>query len=690
MTDADSIKSILILDDDMDFRLLLKTILRKYFQNAVFHEYDPVALGAPAEDYDWSPYDVLILDYYLCVHRLTGLDLLQKHRKRPGFPAAIMLTGAGTEETAVRAVKFGAYEYLRKEKLDKAVLAASILAAYNKHADERIKRDEAEKARSVFDKSSFYRQLEQPAHEDPATPARVFLLFDIDNYSSLTASLGPIGSDNFGRDLARLIYEHPSIKQANPCITRLGESAVGVLIDAPADHSALEQFLENLCRYLAEKPYQLSGNTIPWTFSIGAVEPQGASTVEMLLQQVNSARNLARDVSGNSFHIYAEGDVKSEKHTAPVLATKPGPVRPVTDIPLEDDEEGLAVDQIPAAQETVPVVQVVPEPVTVVPAGKQAQPEPLPAKVSGSGKETVAVSGDKKSADTIKAAVDEKTEEHVQGQTGEQPEIYESELGEHSLIIKKAFDDNRVVQTFQPVIAMFSGGAGDAHELFKVDIQLIDLHGKVMSATELRAHLSSLALQKFIDRWMLRQLLGRIVHTARKENRKRYQLPITEAWFTDITLFDWLKKLLAGQEDNRPGRFIVLEISAGLFARYQERVMILTKTLRKTYGFKTALGSFVDINEAVKMARILKPDLFVLDYSLLSMLKGVATPAGNDMNLLNSLKSAGTQIIISGVESATILTEVISAGADYVYGNFIGEPQINADEASNVESFSLG
>jgi DNA-binding NtrC family response regulator len=81
MSDS-SIKKILIIDDDIDYRNLLKTYLAKSLPLVELVEYDPVASGVPDEDYDWSQYGVLILDYYLCIHNFTGLDLFHKYHKK--------------------------------------------------------------------------------------------------------------------------------------------------------------------------------------------------------------------------------------------------------------------------------------------------------------------------------------------------------------------------------------------------------------------------------------------------------------------------------------------------------------------------------------------------------------------------------------------------------------------------------
>lgn len=110
MNTITDIKNILLLEDQ-DYRNLLKTLLAEHFQNVEFHEYDSLEKGEPADDFDWSKFDVLLLDYYLCIHGLDGLDIFNKHKGEIDFPVTIMLTGAGNEKLAINALKSGIKDY---------------------------------------------------------------------------------------------------------------------------------------------------------------------------------------------------------------------------------------------------------------------------------------------------------------------------------------------------------------------------------------------------------------------------------------------------------------------------------------------------------------------------------------------------------------------------------------------------
>src|SRR6267143_2969831 len=59
-----------------------------------------------------SNVDVLLCD--INMPRMDGMELLRRVHERPNPPEVIMLTGQGTIETAVEAMKIGAYDYLTK------------------------------------------------------------------------------------------------------------------------------------------------------------------------------------------------------------------------------------------------------------------------------------------------------------------------------------------------------------------------------------------------------------------------------------------------------------------------------------------------------------------------------------------------------------------------------------------------
>ncbi len=115
---------ILIIDDSEDFRLLVSQYIVIEWPDADILEWDPIVNGDITEEYKLDKHDVILLDYVL--GKADGLDWLKRFRKRRDCPPVIFLTGAGSEQVAVQALKSGAVDYLRKNDLSKARLVSAL------------------------------------------------------------------------------------------------------------------------------------------------------------------------------------------------------------------------------------------------------------------------------------------------------------------------------------------------------------------------------------------------------------------------------------------------------------------------------------------------------------------------------------------------------------------------------------
>lgn len=108
---------ILVVDDEEPLRRLLrKELSRKGF----FVETAPdgeAALSMLKE----ATFDVILLD--IVMPGIDGISVMKKMKTDPSSPVIIVLTGKATVETAVEAMKNGAYDYLTKPyKLDELVI----------------------------------------------------------------------------------------------------------------------------------------------------------------------------------------------------------------------------------------------------------------------------------------------------------------------------------------------------------------------------------------------------------------------------------------------------------------------------------------------------------------------------------------------------------------------------------------
>jgi len=110
---------ILIVDDEADIRLLMAGILRdEGYQTREAAD----STAALAAIHGRRP-NLLILDIWLQNSRMDGLELLElTKREHPDLPV-VMISGHGNIETAVTAIKRGAYDFIEKPfKADRLLL----------------------------------------------------------------------------------------------------------------------------------------------------------------------------------------------------------------------------------------------------------------------------------------------------------------------------------------------------------------------------------------------------------------------------------------------------------------------------------------------------------------------------------------------------------------------------------------
>ncbi|HLA10891.1 MAG TPA: sigma-54 dependent transcriptional regulator [Pyrinomonadaceae bacterium] len=99
---------ILIAEDEANLRLVLQKELERLGYRVQVAPDGEAALRKLEE----SNVDVLLCD--INMPRIDGMEVLRRLYERPNPPEVIMLTGQATVETAVEAMKLGAYDYLTK------------------------------------------------------------------------------------------------------------------------------------------------------------------------------------------------------------------------------------------------------------------------------------------------------------------------------------------------------------------------------------------------------------------------------------------------------------------------------------------------------------------------------------------------------------------------------------------------
>ena len=192
---------ILIVDDEQDIRELVAGILSdEGHDTRIAHDADS-ALAAIA---DRVP-RLVFLDIWMQGSRLDGLALLDQIKTMHPHLPIVMISGHGNIETAVSAIRRGAYDFIEKPfKADRLILIAERALETSK-----LKREVSElKMRSgenfdLIGMSSAMTQLRQTIERVAPTNSRIMIV-------------GPSGS---GKELAARAIHTLSARKAGPFVT---------------------------------------------------------------------------------------------------------------------------------------------------------------------------------------------------------------------------------------------------------------------------------------------------------------------------------------------------------------------------------------------------------------------------------------------------------------------------------------
>jgi DNA-binding response OmpR family regulator len=146
--------TVLVIDDDAAFTNLIQFDLSStgnYTVRTANSGEDGIELLLS------DPIDLVLLDYNLGT--MNGLQILEWMSKQKIDIPVIMLTSAGTEEVAVNAMKLGAYDYARKERLELDHLPILINGVYE---------------RFIFRKEARERELEKLEEEKQKAAVQMF------------------------------------------------------------------------------------------------------------------------------------------------------------------------------------------------------------------------------------------------------------------------------------------------------------------------------------------------------------------------------------------------------------------------------------------------------------------------------------------------------------------------------------
>lgn len=162
---------ILVIDDERSIRNTLKEIL-EYEKFDVEIAEDGIE---GLEKVESGSYDVVLCD--IKMPRMDGLEVLEKIQQKDPDITVVMISGHGTIDTAVEAIKKGAFDFISKP-LDLNRLLITIRNAIDKTklvTETKVLKRRVSKSYEMIGESYPIRQIKEMIHRVAPTDARVFV-----------------------------------------------------------------------------------------------------------------------------------------------------------------------------------------------------------------------------------------------------------------------------------------------------------------------------------------------------------------------------------------------------------------------------------------------------------------------------------------------------------------------------------
>ncbi len=191
---------VIVIDDEMDIRDIISDILKDegFFSRTAANSTQ--AFKAIAEKVP----NAVILDIWLQGSELDGLGILEIIKKQYPLMPVIVISGHGTIETAVSAIKMGAYDYLEKPFThDKLIILLKRACEVSK-----LRRENIELRSKVIDKTEFI----------GSSSVITKLKSEIEKFAPTSGRVMIHGGVGSGKELAARLIHKKSKKASGPFI----------------------------------------------------------------------------------------------------------------------------------------------------------------------------------------------------------------------------------------------------------------------------------------------------------------------------------------------------------------------------------------------------------------------------------------------------------------------------------------
>ena len=234
-------------------------------------------------------------------------------------------------------------------------------------------------------------------------------------------------------------------------------------------------------------------------------------------------------------------------------------------------------------------------------------------------------------------------------------------------LVGDAIEKNTFVLLFQPIISL----RGDAEEHYEVFLRLTDEKGRRLAPDQFLDLAIENGVAGKIDRWVILQSIKMLSVHRSKGHNTRLTINLTKNSLTDPEFVQWLS--VAIKAARLPSDAVVFQIAEPDVAAHIRQAKEFVGGL-KAMHCRASLRHFGVIENPFETLKHVPVDLVKLDGRHVQELDGDAAKRDKLTEMIRKLQSLGKLTVIPMVESATVLSALWQAGANYIQGHYLQEP----------------
>ncbi len=239
-------------------------------------------------------------------------------------------------------------------------------------------------------------------------------------------------------------------------------------------------------------------------------------------------------------------------------------------------------------------------------------------------------------------------------------------------LVNEAIDGNRFQLLFQPTISL----RGDAEEHYEVFLRLTGDDNEQLAPHQFLELAIEHGVSAKIDRWVILHSIKMLAAHRAEGHNTRLTINLTSNSLTDEEFIQWLA--VAIKAARMPSDAVIFQIAEPDAASHVRQARQFVQGLAAMHC-RSSMRHFGLNDSSFETLRHVPVDFVKLDGAQVREMEDSPTNREQLAAVIEQLQGMGKLTVVPMVESATVLSALWQAGANYIQGHYLQEPTAEMD-----------